>query len=45
MYMRKPVDEKGLATVLPGAGMVLLFTIIGILFFGIFPSTVLNLFH
>jgi len=45
MYMRKPVDEKSLATVLPGAGMVLLFTIIGILFFGIFPSTVLNLFH
>ena len=42
MYMQQPVDEKKIAPVLPGVGVVILVAVLGIVYLGIFPGTMLS---
>lgn len=45
MYMRKPAEEQAMAPVLPAVGVVLLFTVLGVLYLGIFPNTFMKLLY
>ncbi|MFZ0391035.1 MAG: NADH-quinone oxidoreductase subunit N [Calditrichia bacterium] len=43
MYMQDPVEDTGAAEgIMPGVGVVLLFSAIGVLYLGIFPGSFLN---
>ncbi len=45
MYMQAPEEESAAESVMPGIGVVLLFTVIGILLLGVFPGSLMALIY
>lgn len=43
MYMQEPLEEQKVEPILPGAGLVLLVSLLGIFYLGIFPGTTLSI--
>lgn len=43
MYMQDSTEEAPMAPVLPGVGVVLLFTAIGVLYLGVFPGSLMGM--